>query len=85
LYSPPNISVIKRRKIKWQRHVPLIGNAKKQKRVYWEYPQGRDNQVAYTLHQKQMGYKDVNGLLCSLHCSNPYGTLKRGRFLDHLL
>jgi len=28
LYSPPNTSIIKRRKIKWQRHVALIGNEK---------------------------------------------------------
>ena len=32
------------------------------KRVLWEYPQGRDNQVAYTIDQKQMGYKDVSGI-----------------------
>jgi hypothetical protein len=28
LYSPPNMSIIKRRKIKWQRHVALIENEK---------------------------------------------------------
>ena len=28
LYSPPYMSIIKRRKIKWQRHVALVGNEK---------------------------------------------------------
>ena len=35
---------------------------RKAKRLLWEYPQGRDNQVAYTIDQKQLGYKDVSGL-----------------------
>jgi len=35
---------------------------RKTKRLLWEYPQGRDNQVAYTGGQKQMVYKDVSGM-----------------------
>lgn len=31
LYSPPNIRIIKSRKIKWERHVALIGNEKTKK------------------------------------------------------
>jgi hypothetical protein len=31
LYSPPNIRIIKSRKVKWERNVALIGNEKSKK------------------------------------------------------
>ena len=40
LYCSPNMSIIKRRKIKWQRHVALIGN-EKSKTVIVGIPAGK--------------------------------------------